>query len=536
MIKSVGKFFIRKLLIGFCFAMMHSVVSASTNIEGIQVYQKNTHLSEERKQILADDIDRYRNADNVWDSLRSEFSLQHHEENPYVQDQIEWFMNHQDFLISAANRAGPYLYYILQQARKRHLPAEVVLLPMIESAYNPFAYSSAGAAGIWQMMPGTASGYGIKQNWWYDGRRDVIASTKAALNYLSYLGGFFDENWLLAIAAYDTGEGNVLSAIHKNTHIGRNTDFWSLPVAEETRTYVPRLLALAAIIAQPERYPVHFPSVHNAPYLAQIDVGGQIDLNHAAYLAGLSLKALKALNPGYNRTTTDPNGPYKLVLPIENVEQFTENLVRSPLYQRSRWIGYTIRSGDTMGVIAKKFHTSPDSLRKMNSLASNRILKPGSKLFVPQSVRTISQTLLNTETPYFSVKETVAHSKPHFNGSAYQLKPGDTIYMARHGDTIQKVAHRFHISPGVLSAVNHAKHNLLAIGSRLIIPTHAAKTNSAQKYQLVPGDTVYVVREGDTIEKIANHFHTTPPAIRVANLLASNDIKNGDHLVIPTHG
>lgn len=538
MIKSACKFFLRNGLIGFCFAMLQTVVLASPNIEGIQFYQKNTHLSEQRKQLLADDIDRYHNADDVWDTLRMEFSLAHHEENPYVQDQIAWFMNHQDFLIEAANRAGPYLYYIFQQTRKRHLPAEIVLLPMIESAYNPFAYSSAGAAGIWQMMPATASGYGIKQNWWYDGRRDVIASTKAALNYLSYLGGFFDENWLLAIAAYDTGEGNVVSAIHKNTRIGRNTDFWSLPVAEETRIYVPRLLALATIIAHPERYPVNFPSVRNAPYLAQIDVGGQIDLKHAAYLAGLSLKKLKILNPGYNRMATDPNGPYKLILPIENVEQFTENLVRSPLYQRMRWIGYTIKTGDTLRMVAKKFHTTPDSLRKMNRLASNRLLKPGSKLFVPQTIGAISKTLLNTETPRFVAKDTtMTLPKTLARAATYKLKPGDTIYMARRGDTVQKVAQRFHVRPALLSAVNHIKYNVLIVGSRLIVPTHAAASlPTKRKYQLEPGDTVYMVRQGDTIEKIARRFHTTPPEIRLANLLATNDLKNGDRLVIPTHG
>lgn len=408
---------------------------------------------------------------------------------------------------------------------------------MIESAYNPFAYSSAGAAGIWQMMPDTAAGYGIKQNWWYDGRRDVIASTKAALNYLAYLGGFFDENWLLAIAAYDTGEGNVLSAIHKNSRIGKNTDFWSLPVAEETRTYVPRLLALATIIANPEQYPVDFPSIRNAPYLAQIDVGGQIDLQHAAYLAGLHLKTMKALNPGFNRTATDPEGPYKLVLPIENVEQFTENLLRSPLYKRVRWVTYTIRSGDTLSTIAKKFHTSPHSLRKMNMLASRRLLKPGTKLFVPQSVQAISKTLLSSSQPYFVPKETGRYSRRHhFLGRTYQLKPGDTLYMTRNGDTLQTIARRFRINLDTLKSINNIGQGKISPGTHLVVPTHLTKNNIIQNYQLAPGDTIYMVRSGDTIEKIAKNFHTTPPAIRVANLMANNEIKQGDRLVIPTHG
>lgn len=531
------RLFLHTVLFILCL-IMHNVSIASSNIEGIQVFQKDTHLTEEKKQNLADDIDRYRNADNIWDTLRADFRLSHYEDNPVVQDQIDWFMNHQDFLIASANRAGPYLYYILQQVKKRHLPAEVVLLPMIESAYNPFAYSSAGAAGIWQMMPDTASGYGIKQNWWYDGRRDVIASTKAALDYLSYLSGFFDENWLLAIAAYDTGEGNVLSAIHKNSRVGKNTDFWSLPVAEETRTYVPRLLALATIIANPDQYPVDFPRIHNAPYLAQIDVGAQIDLKHAAYLAGLNLKTLKTLNPGFNRTATDPEGPFKLVLPIENVEQFSDNLMHSPLYKRVRWITYTIRSGDRLDTIARRFHTSPDSLRKMNMLASRRTLRPGTKLFVPQSVQTISKTLLAASQPYFSAKQTTGyakHSRFHL-GKSYKMKPGDTLYMARNGETLQSIANRFHVDAGTLQTVNKIGQGKIPPGKQLVIPTHVAKINAGHKYNLTPGDTVYMVRSGDTIEKIAKNFHTTPPAIRVANLMASNEVTKGDQLVIPTHG
>lgn len=524
MTKSWYKLIIKIFFIGIFCTASYRVCIAAPNIEGIQVYQKNLHLSEEHKQNLAEDIDRYHNADDMWDLLRSEFSLPHYESNPQVKEQIDWFLNNQDFLHRSAARAAPYLYYISQQVRKRHLPAELVLLPMIESAYNPFVYSSAGAGGLWQIMPDTASGYGIKQNWWYDGRRDVIASTKAALDYLVYLGNFFDGNWLYAIAAYNTGEGNVLSAIRKNVRDGKNTDFWSLPVAQQTRDYVPRLLALAVIIARAERYGIEFPSVSNAPYLAQVDIGGQIDLKHAAYLAGLSLKELKQLNPGYNHTATDPNGPFKLVFPIENVKQFTENLMWSaPTNERVRWGHYKVKTGDTLVTLASKFNTTPLSLRRMNSLNTNN-LKPGAQLVVPQTKPEISTSILDSE-KHFASKS---------NNDKYDLKPGDTLYMVRKGDTAQKIASRFHVSSKTLLAANHLKNtNAIAVGSQLIIPTH---TNQKQKYQLAPGDTIYMVRMGDSLDKIAQKFHTTSPAIRVANLMASNDIKEGDRLVIPTHG
>lgn len=528
--------FLKKNIINY-FGIVSAALSfaayAASSIDGIQIYQKDIHQSAEHKQKLAEDIQRYQHADNMWDLIRSEFSLPHYEENEQVQAQMRWFLNNRDYLQRTAERAAPYLYFIMQQASKRHLPAEIVLLPMIESAFNPFNYSSAGAAGIWQLMPGTASGFGVKQNWWYDGRRDVIASTKAALDYLVYLGNFFDGNWLLAIAAYDTGEGNVLSAIRKNTRLGISTDFWSLPLAQETRVYVPRLLALASIVAHLDDYNIQLPAVSNAPYLAQVDIGGQIDLQHAATLAGLTLKELKKLNPGYSREATDPNGPFKIILPIENVSEFTENLMESPLYEKVQWVHYTVKSGETLTTIAKKFNTSLDSLRKMNSLSSNN-LKIGTRLVVPQSVPAISKTILENEPQYAKNNSDlqIETALKKIQGK-YTLQPGDTLYMVRKGDTLEKISNHFHISiPLLLSSNKLKKNTTLTYGQQIIIPTHL-KAPSKQKYQLEDGDTIYMVRSGDTLDKIASKFHTSAPAIRIANLMASNHIVEGDQLIIP---
>lgn len=477
---SWNKLIIRGMVISLCCLLNH-VALASPNIEGIQVYQKNLHLSEERKQNLADDIDRYKNADNIWDSMRQNFTLPHYEDNPHVEDQIEWFMSNQDFLYHSALRAAPYLYYIMQQVKKRHLPAEVALLPIIESSFNPFSYSSAGAAGIWQLMPGTASGLGIKQNWWYDGRRDVVASTKAALNYLTYLGEFFDGNWMYAIAAYNTGEGNVLAAIKKNIRNSESTNFWSLPVAQQTRDYIPKLLALAIIISHPDEYPVQLPYVRNAPYLAQVDVGSQIDLRHAANLAGLSFKQLKQLNPGFNRSTTGTRGGFKLVLPIENVEQFSENLADSSLSHNNT-------------------DTVDDSLRVKRKL----------------------ELLASSE----NIPET-----PHGH---YTIQPGDTLYMVRQGDDIEKIANRFHTSVKTLRTANNFSQGLIP-GAKIIIPSHAIFTAESKKYQIAPGDTLYMVRKGDTLEKIAARYHISPAELRIANLMTEHHVKEGDQLLIPTH-
>lgn len=501
-----------------CCLMLNSTIFANPGAnEGIQVYQKNLHLSPERKEILAKDINRYHNADNIWNMLRQQFSLPHYENNAAVQAKISWFMNHQDYLMRSMTRAAPYLYFILQQVKKRHLPAELVLLPIIESAYNPFALNaSSGAAGMWQMMSATASGYGIRQNGWYDGRRDGVASTKAALNHLAYLQSFFEGNWLLAIAAYDTGEGNVLAAIRRNINNGENTDFWSLPVAQETRDYVPQLLALAIIISHPDQYPIEYPTVPNAPYLAQVDIGSQIDLKEAAALAGLSLKNLKQLNSGYSQATTDPNGPFKIVLPIENVEQFTENLARSSFYQRPSYPIYAKKSESTW----KKFHRSSPKMIASYKSQRNHSTKAFSQLPEPSLLATsVTNALNNTHEPYI-------------------MQPGDTLYMVREGDNLDKIAKHFHLNVQTVALANSPEAiSSLQVGQSILIPTHNSQNqnNQAPNSALAPGDTIYMVRAGDTIEKIAQKFHTTPAAVRLTNLLSSNQLEAGDQLVIPTH-
>lgn len=520
---------------------------AASISEGIQIYQKNLSAYPEHKQRLADDITRYRNADNIWDVLREEFTLAHYEDNPAVQDKVEWFMNNQDYLLRSASRAAPYLYYILQQVKKRHLPAELVLLPIIESGYNPFNVSNVGAAGIWQLMPETASGLGVKHNGWYDGRRDLIASTRAALNYLAYLQSFFEGNWLYAAAAYNTGEGNVLSAIKRNIRDGKDTDFWSLPVAQATKDYVPSLLALAIIISNPKKYPIYFPPVRNAPYLAQVDIEKQINLKYAASLAGISYKKLIQLNPGFGRTSSSTRGgPTKLVLPIENVEQFTENLTRSPLNTKINWVHYKVKSGDTLVSLAKKFSTSATALRKMNHLGSKNNVHYGMNLLIPYSKAVdnlvernedaaTKEDIANTNlamaenthkepTPFVEIKEEKLASN-------YTLKPGDTIYMVRNKDTLEKIAKHFHINSKNLIVANQLKTKKIKPGKQLIIPTHLI--GQAEKIQ--PGDTIYMIRHGDTIEKIAKKFHTSASALRLANLVDDSGLAEGEKIIVPTH-
>lgn len=546
----------RAFIIGVIFFSFSCLAYAGSSPEGIQVYQPNLHLSPEHKQSLADDVDRYRNADNLWDVLRDEFSMNHYESNPQVQAKIEWFMNNQDFLLRSATRAAPYLYYILQQVRKRHLPAELVLLPIIESGYNPFATSNVGATGIWQLMSGTASGLGIQKDWWYDGRRDVIASTRAALNYLAYLQSFFDGNWLLAIAAYNTGEGNVLAGIRRNIRDGQDTDFWSLPLSQQTRDYVPSLLALATIISHPNQYPVYFPPVRNAPYLGQVDVGTQINLSYAASLAGISYQKIVQLNPGLSRSTLASKGSYKLVLPIENVEQFSENFARTPMNTNAiPWSHYRVKSGDNLALIAKRYNTTPTAIRKLNHLAKKSV-SHGTNLLIPASGKTRHRDYLDDGSA--PVVDLAAASSPSKTArlknsvkfldprtvltamntkTTYRLSPGDTVYMVRPSDTLPSIAKRFHTTAASLAASNKLSvSKKLVPGKTLVIPTHSSRVASKQpNTKLDTGDKVYQVRKGDTISKIAKRFKTSASAIRLANLVDDDSLHAGLKIIIPTH-
>ncbi|MGC1854718.1 MAG: transglycosylase SLT domain-containing protein [Candidatus Aquirickettsiella sp.] len=355
----------------------------------------------------------------LWAPIRAHLQLSAREENqPQVQEQIRWFAKNPAYLKDAVSRAAPYIYYVYAQVRLRDLPTELVLLPIIESGYNPSATnSSSGAAGLWQLMTSTAKGYGVHQDRAFDGRRDISSSTNAALNYLTYLRSFFGGDWLLAIAAYDTGEGNVQNAIRHNTQQDKNTHFWALPLASETRSYIPRLLALAAIVKNPAKYGVSLPPVSAKPYLELVDANS-MSLTHVAKLAGMSVAQLKELNPGVkNSSAVIKRG--QLALPIDRVALYKQQLApaastsnlkvqvgdnklalnqtggkHSPVKLVSNQAKpsaalvktkptsqqfYLVKSGDTLAGIAKHYHVSVKKIQAWNKLDSD-FLKPGEKL------------------------------------------------------------------------------------------------------------------------------------------------------------
>lgn len=326
-------------------------------------------------------------AADVWDVLRNEFTLSHEVSRPEVQEQIRWLVAHPSYVNKVCKQSEPYIYHILAEVRKRKLPGELALLPMIESAYDPFAYSGAGAAGLWQLMPRTGSDLGLKQDWWFDGRRSIRPSTDAALNHLKYLSKFFDGNWILAIAAYDSGEGTIARALKATQKPGQAVYFWNLPVPRETQIYVPRFLALAEVLKNPERYKVQLPSIPYLPYFEEVNIGSQIDLNHAAKLAGISYKELIKLNPGFNRWTTAPYKPFHLLIPKEKVQRFNLNLANFPEEKRVSWTKHQVQSGDNLANIATRYHTTVNLIKQLNQLTTNS-LKPNQAILIPSTKNT----------------------------------------------------------------------------------------------------------------------------------------------------
>lgn len=468
------------------------------------------------------------NPDDMWSAVRSGFELQHYENSPQVQEQIAWFVQNQGYLYRTSYRAAPYMYYVYQQVQQRHLPTELVLLPILESAYNPFASSNRGAAGLWQLERGTASAFGVKQDWWYDGRRDVLASTNAALDYLTYLQNFFGDNWYLALAAYDSGEGTVQEAMRRNIRDGYNTDYWSLPLPMETRSYVPRLLALACIIQDPDKYNIHLPVISNSPYLGAVDIGSQIDLNEAAKLANISLDELKQFNPGYVHYTTDPHGPHKLLLPFDKIQTFQDNLLNISKTETTSWKHYKVHRGDTLESVAQEFNTSIDLLQQVNHLHSNRLLHVRS-LLIPYSNST--QTAMNTATNTSTDNNTSIVSADNAAAQAAQ----QAAVSQNDNTATDNTSSNSSGSEQLVSADNQnnpTENSTTASNEDYATQNTATSTIDNNSLPSSPNTVTHIIKKGETLSIIAKHYHVSINDLRRWNHINPTHMKTGMKLTI----
>lgn len=437
--------------------------------------------------------------------------------------QFDWYQKNQEYLDRVFNRSSRYIHYIAEQIEARGMPMEIALLPVVESAYDPFAYSHGRAAGLWQFIPGTGRRYGMKQNWWYDGRRDVVASTEGALDYLEVLAKQFDNDWLLAIAAYNSGEGNVHRAIRRHRRAGKPIDFWSLSrlLPRETRSYVPKLLAVSRLVLDPQRYGVTLPRIPNEPYFAVMETKGQLDLALAAELAGVSLDEIYALNPGYNRWATDPAGPNRVLVPVRAAADFAQNLAALPPSEQVRWERYRIRNGDSLSVIARKFHTTQSLIRQVNNLRGSTI-RAGKYLMIPRASKGASAYTQSAEAR-------LARTKAQPRGSERRT------YRVQHGDSLWSIARMFGVNTRSLAKWNGmAPRDTLSAGRELVI-WGGKRVSSIGGGP--PNGRVrrvnYTVRRGDSLWKISNRFNVSVNQLKRWNSLNTKRVlRPGQKLVM----
>lgn len=424
---------------------------------------------------------------DIWDRVRAGMRLPDHD-HPGVRADREWYASHPEYLNRVITRATPYLHLIVEAVAERDLPMELVLLPIVESAYQPFAYSSGHAAGLWQFIPGTGKNFKLKQNWWYDGRRDIVASTRAALDYLEYLRDYFDGEWLLAIAAYNSGEGAVGRAIKANQAKNKNTDFWSLNLSAETRSYVPKLLAVTNLFKEPEKYGLNLTKVDNTPFLGKVELDGQIDLALAAELADISLDDLYMYNPGFNRWATDPDGPHELLLPLTQVEHFRNQLAELPADQHVRWERYRIQPGETLSQIARDRNTTVELIRTINKLPGNSI-RAGDYLMLTAGNNQLAEQQLKLQ------KNLATSRKRHT--IHYAVQSGDSLWSIarRHNTTVKQLSEWNRITP----------QTTLRPGQKLAIHGSTTSTSRSEK---ASGQTRidYIVRSGDSLHAISQRF------------------------------
>lgn len=447
---------------------------------------------------------------DVWQRIRAGLTMQDID-NPRVRAELAWYKKHPDYMMRVAKRAEPYLFHIVEQIEEKQLPMELALLPIVESAFDPFAYSQGRAAGIWQFIPGTGRAMGLSQDWWYDGRRDIRASTEAALTYLQQLTAALDQDWLLGLAAYNSGQRRVERAIEHNVKRGKKVDFWSLRLPRETRSYVPKLIAVAKIIANPEAYAVDLPPVTNQPYFAVVQTGGQIDLAQAADFAEIDIETIYLLNPAHNRWTTNPEGPHELLLPIDQADRFTDRLSNLDLGERVQWLRYKIRSGDSLIAIAKKFNTKAKIIRELNGLSSNRI-RAGSTLLIPTASAPLEAYSLNTD---------------HRLAKNQNRDQGDRIdYMVRPGDSFWSIAKDYRVTTTSIAQWNGlSTRDTIHPGQKLVIwkkQVKIAAIRAVAKRKELIRKLGYRVRSGDSLGRIANKFNVTVDSILKWNTLDKN--------------
>lgn len=378
---------------------------------------------------------------DLWQRVRAGFRLPQIE-GRLVDAHTRRFASDPDYLARLCERASLYLYHIVNELEKRNMPLEIALLPAIESAYQPHAHSRARAMGLWQFIAPTARLYGIKVDWWYDGRRDVLSATGAALDYLQKLHDDFNGDWFLALAAYNAGEGNIQRSINANRRRGRPTGYQDLRLVRETRNYVPKLMAFVKIISDPAAYGVTLAPIPNAPYFAAVDAGSQIDLTVVSQLAEVDMADLRNINAGFNRIATPPDGPHHILVPVDREQALVAALRDLPDEARVRWVRHHVRGGDTLGAIARRYGVSVREVQRANELRGT-LIRAGHDLMIP-----ISSQPFSLRTARAAATQIASRSDEAPSGRA------TLQHRVREGETLWSIARQYNVRVAQLEEWN----------------------------------------------------------------------------------
>jgi membrane-bound lytic murein transglycosylase D len=447
---------------------------------------------------------------SVWERLIHSFALPECTEQEVNIQWSDWYAARPEYMERIFKRAQPWIYYIAEEIETRGLPGELALLPIVESAYDPFAYSSGRALGTWQFIASTGKNYGLKQNWWYDGRRDVWASTDAALRYLAYMADMFEGDWLLALAGYNAGENGVARQVRKNQAAGKPADFWHLRLPRETRGYIPKLLGLTCLFKYPERFDFQIPDTPDTPVIAAVDVGQQADLVLVSQMAEVPVDVLFTLNPGYNRWATSPEGPFQIVLPKNNAETLLASLAEVDAHSLMRWDQVVVQSGDTLSGISARHHVPVSVLRSSNGIQGD-LIRVGQKLRLPRDEQLLVDPLY-------------AQAAVELQNLQSGLIAADRVtHRVRRGESLSVIARRYRVSVRDLQRWNNISDpRRLRAGAEITV-----FYSPAQPPPATSGTVKYVVQRGDSLWSIAQKYN-----VKVNDLKSWNSI-GADSLIQP---
>jgi membrane-bound lytic murein transglycosylase D len=442
---------------------------------------------------------------NVWARLVDSFALPNCYDHQDSRSWANWYADHDEYMVRVMKRAQPWIYFIAEELENRGMPGELALLPIVESAYDPFAYSSGRALGTWQFIASTGKFYGLKQDWWYDGRRDVWSSTHAALDYLEALNKKFDGDWLLALAGYNSGENRVARRVKKNLDNGKPADFWNIKLPKETKSYVPKLLGLACLFQNPGSYGTELPTAPNHPVITAVEMESQSDLVLISQISGVSIDVLFSLNPGFSRWATSPSGPWRVVLPIEGAEKLQQHLLSDSPHSLMKWDQVVVESGDTLSGLAARHRVPVSVLRTTNDLDSDMI-RVGQKLRLPRDEQLLVDPLY------------VAAASELQQLQSGLIASERVVHKVRSGESLSVIAKRYKVSVRELQKWNNISNpHKLRIGQSLTLFHSPAPIAAPAR----SGTIKYTVRSGDSLWSISKRYK-----VKVKDLQRWNELSN----------